>query len=183
MKKMLIFILIIYAMFIFSMSIDGQSNQRTLAVSKVIIAKIGVSNFSSTLNKNNINSNTINKSNINNGSKNSVTTNSVAIKKINFIIRKGAHFFVYFFFAVVISSAAIKFRFSFCQSAGYILFFCLLMANTDELIQNYVGGRTSLVQDCFIDFVGAIFGMVFTFSIYYIMNSFRTRKLFLRDKK
>lgn len=150
MKKVLVFVLIIYVMFILSLSMDVQSSKKTLAASKAITTQISV------LTKD-------------------ASTFSTTVNKLNYIIRKGAHFFIYCFFAVILSLVAINFKFSLPRAWGYILFLSLFMANIDELIQRYVGGRSSQVKDCLIDLTGAAVGMMATFFIYNLMNKIRLK--------
>jgi VanZ family protein len=150
MKKAVVFVLFLYTMFIFSMSIDKQSNERTLAASRVITSKINIS-------------------------KQDTLDYETTIRKVNFVLRKGAHFLLYFFFAAIISLVAIKFGATFSEAAGYILFFCLLVANLDEFIQNYMN-RTSQVGDCLIDLAGATFGVVLSFSLHSLVNRFMMKK-------
>ncbi|MEG0775045.1 VanZ family protein [Clostridium sp.] len=148
MKKVLVFVLIIYVLFILSLSVDAQSSRKTFAASKAITTQISVLTKDS-------------------------STFRATVSKVNYIIRKGAHFFIYCFFAVILSLVAINFKFSLPRAWGYILFISLFIANVDELIQRYVGGRSSQVKDCLIDLTGAAVGMMATFFIYTFMNKIR----------
>ncbi len=47
----------------------------------------------------------------------------------------------------------------FVRHTGWPLFFGLLVANLDELIQLYVPGRSSSVRDVFLDFLGVLAGL------------------------
>lgn len=47
----------------------------------------------------------------------------------------------------------------FVRHTGWPLFFGLLVANIDELIQLYVPGRSSSVRDVFLDFAGVVAGL------------------------
>lgn len=48
----------------------------------------------------------------------------------------------------------------FVRHTGWPLFFGLLVANIDELIQLYVPGRSSSVRDVFLDFAGVLAGLL-----------------------
>lgn len=78
---------------------------------------------------------------------------------VSFWVRKAAH--VAEFFALGLCAMALglglKKRFG-ISSLGYVLFYVLLVAVTDEYIQSFTG-RTSSVKDVFIDLGGAVLGI------------------------
>lgn len=49
----------------------------------------------------------------------------------------------------------------------YILFICLFYAVTDEFHQSFIPGRTSLVSDILVDFMGAMIGLGLFYLSYY----------------
>lgn len=87
--------------------------------------------------------------------------NLYSLNKDNLIIRKLAHGFEYLILSVLISltyfmgNTKIK-----LNNIIYTLFLSLLVANSDEFFQLFVPGRTSSVRDVFIDFLGAIVGVL-----------------------
>ncbi|URZ14837.1 VanZ family protein [Clostridium felsineum] len=98
-------------------------------------------------------------------------------EKINLFIRKNAHAFEYCLLAgivtIIIFSLGLKGRYAIV----YIWFICLFYAVLDEFHQMYVPGRTSLVSDVLVDFLGANIGMWFSYFVYYtIFKKFRSKK-------
>ncbi|AAK81014.1 VanZ family protein [Clostridium acetobutylicum] len=98
-------------------------------------------------------------------------------EKINIFIRKNAHAFEYFLLAcvvtIIIFSLGLKGRYA----VVYIWFICLFYAVLDEFHQLYVPGRTSLVSDVLVDFLGANIGMWISYFVYYVIL-----KKFIRKK-
>lgn len=56
------------------------------------------------------------------------------------------------------------------------LFFALFIGNVDEFIQTFSVGRTSLVADVFIDFSGAVLGMLLVLGVFFLHTVLRKRK-------
>ncbi|EMG29359.1 VanZ family protein [Listeria fleischmannii] len=84
---------------------------------------------------------------------------------IEFFIRKGAHFFTYFIMggSLFVGVLGVTKKYKWAFSAG--LFFPLIFAATDEYHQYLTGGRTPLVQDVILDFVGATVGVTVVFLV------------------
>ncbi len=70
-------------------------------------------------------------------------------------IRKLAHFCEFACLSWLMCKTFAAFSVSHNESAGYILFFCLLVAVLDEYIQLAAAGRSSQVTDVLLDFSGA----------------------------
>jgi VanZ family protein len=78
---------------------------------------------------------------------------------VEFFIRKGAHFFIYWLLGFSVAYALISSRFR----LRYFLFsvlICALYASTDEFHQFITGDRTPLITDVGIDTLGAAVGVV-----------------------
>jgi len=77
-----------------------------------------------------------------------------------FLVRKGAHFFVFFLLAFCVTNTIRQI----ISNKKYIILtalsFCSLYAVTDELHQYFVPGRTAMWQDWLLDTVGALFGVI-----------------------
>ena len=78
----------------------------------------------------------------------------------NYIIRKGAHLTEFGALGILVSALVFKVKVHFEKHLmGYGLFYVLLVAVTDEFIQSF-SDRTSSVKDVFIDFAGALLGII-----------------------
>ena len=95
------------------------------------------------------------------GDKSSKLSNDAKTEKINLFIRKNAHAFEYMVLAIILSTLLRIIGVKWKDSLVYIMFICLFYAVTDEYHQSFVPGRTSLVSDVLIDFLGSIIGILF----------------------
>ncbi|MBV7271541.1 VanZ family protein [Clostridium sp. PL3] len=86
---------------------------------------------------------------------------------LNKFLRKNAHAFEYLVLAILVSSILFSFNIRGKGALTYIMFICLLYAVLDEFYQSFIPGRTSLVSDVLIDFLGSILGMVVFYFLYY----------------
>lgn len=82
-------------------------------------------------------------------------------------IRKNAHAFEYIVLAILSSAIFFSTNKKGLSAIIYILFTCLLLAILDEYHQSFVPGRASLVSDILIDFIGSIIGIVIFYIGYY----------------
>lgn len=81
---------------------------------------------------------------------------SAAFETLHTIIRKLAHFSLFFILGMSVSSSV---HFSIRRLEIVIsLLICLLAAIFDETHQMFVGGRSGEIRDVFIDFSGAVCG-------------------------
>ncbi len=99
--------------------------------------------------------------------KNAVKEQQENISRLDYVLRKNAHAFMYMILAFFVSSTFFSFNKKGKSSVVYILFICLFYAVTDEFHQSFVQGRTSLVSDILIDFGGALIGLTFFYIVYY----------------
>lgn len=88
-------------------------------------------------------------------------------EKFNLFLRKNAHAFEYLVLAILVSAVLFAFNYKGKKAIIYIMFVCLLYAVIDEFHQSFVPGRTSLVSDVLIDFLGSLIGMVLFYLAYY----------------
>jgi len=80
-------------------------------------------------------------------------------KGLSFWVRKAAHFIEFFALGLCAMALGLALRARFGPSfLGYVLFYVLLTAVTDEFIQSFTG-RTSSVKDVLIDLGGAVLGI------------------------
>lgn len=87
--------------------------------------------------------------------------------KLDHIVRKNAHGFMYMTLAFLVSGGLFAFNKRGKDAIIYIMFICLFYAVTDEFHQAFVPGRGSLVSDILIDFTGALIGMGVFYLFYY----------------
>lgn len=71
---------------------------------------------------------------------------------VEFLLRKGAHFFIFGLLASMIYLVLPKFTFRWITAAGLTLF----VAIVDEYHQSLTGGRTATLQDVALDMAGAL---------------------------
>ncbi len=85
------------------------------------------------------------------------------IENIRFIVRKSAHFFLYFVLGIfvygMLSSYAVSKAFLFSIA------FCFLYACSDEIHQIFSVGRTAKILDILIDTSGSFVGSLLCFAI------------------
>ncbi|SNZ05079.1 VanZ like family protein [Terribacillus aidingensis] len=93
---------------------------------------------------------------------NEVSVEAVGIYSfVEFFIRKGAHFTVYFFLAILACTALYKgFGFKYRVSLQLALVVSVLYACFDEFHQSLTPGRTPYVGDVVIDTIGACAGLI-----------------------
>ena len=99
--------------------------------------------------------------------KNTINVQQVKENKLDHVIRKNAHAFMYMILAFLVSNVLFAFNKRGKDAIVYILFICLFYAVTDEFHQSFVPGRTSLVSDVLVDFGGALIGLTFFYLAYY----------------
>ncbi|AGY76897.2 MULTISPECIES: VanZ family protein [Clostridium] len=97
-------------------------------------------------------------------------------EKLNLIIRKNAHAFEYFILAILVSGVLFEFNVKGAKALIYIMFVCLFYAVTDEFHQAFVPGRSSLVSDVLIDFLGSLIGIFIFYTIYYLVHKIKSRQ-------
>ena len=85
---------------------------------------------------------------------------TVKFNKINYYVRKNAHFFQYLIFSILLCAAVRQFKLYKSSELFLLLFFLLLFPVLDEFIQKYIPGRTSNIFDIMLDFSGGVFGML-----------------------
>ena len=136
-------ITILWAVMIFAFSGQKaeQSNQTSTTVAKKIVAVAPELTFSTK------------------------AENNVARKVMGAILRKAAHFFLFFAFAILIQSLLQTYP-KLCKYAFLLsLVICVLYAGVDELHQMSVSGRSARWMDIAIDSVGAFLGLLNVFIV------------------
>ncbi|MDN4071932.1 VanZ family protein [Fictibacillus terranigra] len=85
---------------------------------------------------------------------------------VEFLIRKLAHFSVYFLLAFLLYRAL---RFTFNRGKTFILSFILTVAYaaSDEIHQHFTSGRSPHVEDVMIDATGGLAGLIIAVLIYW----------------
>ncbi|OOM16532.1 VanZ family protein [Clostridium saccharobutylicum] len=153
MKKIVILLCIFWMGFIFYMSSNNGeiSHEQSTKVVDLIENKASSQNFNVTTNTN----------------KKTVQTQQIKDNKLDYIVRKNAHAFMYMVLAILVSGMFFNFNKKGKGILIYILFICLLYAVTDEFHQSFVPGRTSLVSDILVDFGGALIGLTLFYLMYY----------------
>ena len=93
------------------------------------------------------------------------------------IIRKAAHYFIYFCLGISTCLALSYFyegylykNIQFTNRLLYSGAFCFLYSLTDEYHQSFIPGRNGSFYDCLLDTAGALGGIVFVSSITYFIS-------------
>lgn len=89
-----------------------------------------------------------------------VPNEDLDVSSIHHIIRKNAHFFIYFFLGMLVLHALNMSKGTGCKTIGLALLICVLYAISDEVHQLFVPGRGAQVKDVLIDSAGASVGIV-----------------------
>ena len=83
-----------------------------------------------------------------------------AVDSMQFIVRKGAHFAVYFALGSLCMLAMNTYNVPTKRKMAVSLSISLVYAISDEIHQIFVPGRAGQIRDVLIDFAGALFGVV-----------------------
>lgn len=94
------------------------------------------------------------------------------IDKLVVLVRKGAHFTVYFILGILLISFIREFRVINYKSLLIVIFLTFLYACSDEIHQLFVSGRSGEIRDVFLDTIGASVGCL----IYYEFYKLRRKK-------
>lgn len=100
--------------------------------------------------------------------------------KIQRIVRKNAHYFLYMvggIFLSVFFCADSRYNNIKLKLAVYAIISGVIYACTDEFHQSFVPGRTSSLKDVFIDSLGVITGVILVFILRIILNKKRKDKM------
>ncbi|WP_427338140.1 VanZ family protein [Caloranaerobacter sp. DY30410] len=81
------------------------------------------------------------------------------VLKFNHIVRKFAHFGIYFVLGLLVTNAFVRSGVKGFKAFIFSLAFCILYAVIDEIHQLFVPGRCAQVTDVLIDSVGAFGGI------------------------
>lgn len=93
-------------------------------------------------------------------------------RKLNNLIRKKAHFFIYLILGILFMSAIKRSGIHGARGVIITLLFCSFFATSDEVNQLFVLGRGAQVKDVFIDIAGTITGI----SAYLAKRAMGTRR-------
>ena len=96
-------------------------------------------------------------------------------KKINFYVRKSAHFICYLLLGILATAAMQTTHFSNRKKVIFALLICLLFATSDEFHQLFVPGRSGEVRDVCLDFAGSAVGTFLACSFLYLKKRRRLR--------
>ena len=95
----------------------------------------------------------------------------------NHLIRKNAHFFIYFVLGLFVSHALRKTKGPRVRHWGIALLICVLFAFSDEGHQYFIEGRGPQLRDVLIDSCGALLGIVLYGVGSSLSNRRRTKKV------
>ena len=88
------------------------------------------------------------------------------IEKFVFIVRKGAHFSIYFILGFLVASLLKEYNIIDKRMIFYSLLFCFIYSCSDEIHQLFINGRSGEIRDVLIDSIGALIGI----NLYYLIR-------------
>lgn len=95
---------------------------------------------------------------------------------VHLTVRKGAHFAEFALLGVLTFFLTKSYNLKTNMCAIISLGYCLLFAATDEFHQLFVPGRSGQISDVVLDFCGAVFGALCSFTGIKIKNRFFDKK-------
>lgn len=172
MKKIVILLCLFWMGFIFFMSSNnGQISheQSTKVVNIIEDTKSKLENKTENVNKNESQNNSQKQTASENDKvdKSTINVQNQNLAVLDHVIRKNAHGFLYMVLAILVSSILFTYNKRGKDAVVYILFICQFYAVSDEFHQAFVPGRTSLVSDVLVDFIGTLVGIAIFYLFYY----------------
>lgn len=82
------------------------------------------------------------------------------LDKVTFIVRKTAHFTIYFLLGFLLISLFREYFMIDKKMLFILILLCMLYACSDEIHQSFVLNRSGRIEDVFLDTVGASFGIL-----------------------
>lgn len=99
------------------------------------------------------------------------------IDKYIVIVRKSAHFFLYFVLGILVM-ILMKRLFGLSPKAFiYTIIFCFIYACSDEIHQLFISGRTARIFDVFVDTSGSLLSTTIITLINIIINKIKIKKI------
>ena len=86
--------------------------------------------------------------------------NEKIIEAFAFLIRKVAHFFLYFVLGILWMNLLKEHRVSLGKQVIYSLLFCIMYACSDEIHQLFIPGRSGNIIDTMIDTTGSLCSII-----------------------
>lgn len=96
------------------------------------------------------------------------------IDKYVFVVRKSAHFFLYFVLGILVFILAKDILGLTPASIIYTVIFCLIYACSDEIHQLFINGRAARLFDVFIDTCGSALSTFIIFTLNILKNRFKS---------
>lgn len=96
------------------------------------------------------------------------------IDKYIVVVRKSAHFFLYFILAILVFTLYKKIFGLTPKTFIYTIIFCFIYACSDEIHQLFISGRTARIFDIFVDTSGALLSTTILTLIFYLKNKLNT---------
>ena len=106
----------------------------------------------------------------------SETEQQTAVEDMQFIVRKGAHFAIFFTLGSVCLFAMNTYNVSTKRKFIVSLLIPLLYAISDEIHQLFVPGRAGQIRDVLIDFTGAASGVTLSFAAITVYKKIRKKR-------
>jgi VanZ family protein len=95
-----------------------------------------------------------------------LASNIAVFDRIQFIVRKLAHMFLYTILSILVSLIAVTYDFRQDNKAIFSFAVCFLYAISDEIHQLFIGGRSGRIFDVGVDTIGIVIGIMLVFRIW-----------------
>ncbi|MFA9559301.1 VanZ family protein [Evansella sp. AB-rgal1] len=102
----------------------------------------------------------------------------VDVSNLNHMVRKNAHFFIYFVLGFLVIHALRQGKVRGKWGIVFAMVICILYAISDEVHQIFIPGRSGEIRDVLIDTVGSTFGI----GLYLLLNLINTKRSRQKDK-
>lgn len=99
----------------------------------------------------------------------------ILVNKYMVIVRKSAHFFLYFILGILLFLFWKKIYGITPKTIIYTMIFCFIYACSDEIHQLFINGRTARIFDIFVDSSGALLATSIT-TILFLLKTKLTKK-------
>ena len=90
----------------------------------------------------------------------SLDKNNKTADTINHMIRKTAHFTIYFILGILVLNCTKSYKIETIHKVLLAILFCILYATTDEIHQLFIDGRGGRITDVLIDSIGSSIGIL-----------------------
>ncbi len=104
-------------------------------------------------------------------------------KRINYYVRKSAHFICYMLLGILAMLAISTTKYSIAKKLVFALLICLFFAASDEIHQLFVPGRSGEIRDVCLDFAGSVVGTAITCGCLFLFKKYGRKNVKNNEEK